>query len=357
MLKMNNAFYQKLPAMGCFRALAMLIGLALSATAVAALPGLPAWNPGALTWAILLGLIIGNLSGTCLDQWSEAARKPVRQALAVGKGPVLRGGIVLMGFQITVQEFALVGWNGLLTASFMLITTMCLVFFLGLGVLKMSRNEVLLIGAGSSICGAAAVMATSQVAGASSRDTSVAVATVVLFGTLAMFIYPLLHGLFVMNDTIYGIFVGATVHEVAQVVVAGEMISTDAANSAMITKMLRVLMLVPFMLWVALAFRPKVPGLLSGHSVLRGRLPWFAVLFLLAILVHSTGVLPPVLVTVLATIGTLLLTLAMVSIGFTTRWSGIKEAGQRPLILAFVLALYLVIGGYIVTLAFARLVG
>ncbi|MEP1217623.1 MAG: putative sulfate exporter family transporter [Marinobacter sp.] len=352
---MHIASRQKFPPMSFCLAMVLLIVLALLAVAVAALPGLPTWNPGALTWAILFGLIIGNLLGTRLDSWSEPTRQSVQQALAVGKSQALRSGIVLMGFQITVQDFVLVGWNGLLTAAFMLITTMCLVFWLGLRVLKMSRDQVLLIGAGSSICGAAAVMATSQVSGASARDTSVAVATVVLFGTLAMFIYPLLHGLFAMNDAIYGVFVGATIHEVAQVVVAGEMISTDAANSAMITKMLRVLMLVPFMLWVALAFRPKAPGPVSGHSVLRGRVPWFAILFLLAILVHSSGVLPAVLVTVMATTGTLLLTLAMVSIGFTTRWSGVKAAGQRPLILAFVLALYLIIGGYIATWVFAQL--
>lgn len=345
------------PAISCCPALLTLTALAVIATLVAAMPGLPAWNPGAVTWAILFGLLIGNLFGNRLDHWSNAARQSVHQALAIGKGTALRTGIVLMGFQITVQDFAMVGWNGLLTAAFMLVTTMGLLFWLGLRLLKLSRHQVLLIGAGSSICGAAAVMATSQVSEASSRDTTVAVATVVVFGTLAMFIYPLLHSLLAMNDALYGVFVGATVHEVAQVVVAGEMVGTDAANSAMITKMMRVLMLVPFLIWVTFAFSPASLKPASRQSALLGRVPWFALWFLAAILLHSSGVLPELLVSVLATTGTLLLTLAMVAIGFSTRWSCIKAAGKRPMILAGAAALYLIVGGYTATMILATLVG
>lgn len=354
---MHIGFRQQFPGLSCCCSLVPLIALAVVATVVAAMPWLPAWNPGALTWAILFGLVIGNLFGNRLGQWSDSSRQPVQRALAIGKGPALRTGIVLMGFQITVHDFTMVGWTGLLTAAFMLVTTMGLLLWLGLRLLRLSRHEVLLIGAGSSICGAAAVMATSQVSDAPTRDTAVAVATVVLFGTLAMFIYPLLHGLLAMNDAMYGVFVGATVHEVAQVVVAGEMISADATNAAMITKMMRVLMLVPFLLWVALAFCPTPSKPDGGQSALRGRIPWFALLFLAAILLHSSGVLPGAVVTLLATTGTLLLTLAMVAIGINTRWSSIKAAGRRPMILAGAAALYLMIGGYTATIIFATVAG
>lgn len=126
-----------------------------------------------------------------------------------------------------------------------------LAVLLGRRWLRLDAQSAILIGAGSAICGAAAVLASAPVVRANPDKGAVAVATVVLFGALAMFGYPLLHTLLpglTPNDAAYGVYVGSTVHEVAQVVVAARSVSEAAAAQAVIAKMMRVMMLAPFLL-------------------------------------------------------------------------------------------------------------
>ncbi len=150
-----------------------------------------------------------------------------------------------------------VGLAGVLIDALVLITTFSLAVMLGIRVFKLERGTAMLIGIGSSICGAAAIMAAEPVLKARAQQVTVAVATVVVSGTLAIFIYPLLHGLNLhwqwlnTTDFAYGMFVGSTIHEVAQVVAAGAAISPTAADTAVIAKMVRVMMLAPFLIALA----------------------------------------------------------------------------------------------------------
>lgn len=117
----------------------------------------------------------------------------------------------------------------------------------------LDKHTSWLIGAGSSICGAAAVLATEPVVKAEASKVTVAVATVVIFGTVAIFLYPAIYPLMSQwfSPETFGIYIGSTVHEVAQVVAAGHAISPDAENAAVISKMLRVMMLAPFLILLA----------------------------------------------------------------------------------------------------------
>lgn len=122
--------------------------------------------------------------------------------------------------------------------------------FPGQKVFGLDRHTSWLIGAGSSICGAAAVLATEPVVKAEASKVTVAVATVVIFGTIAIFLYPAMYPLLAhwFSPETYGIYIGSTMHEVAQVVAAGHAINPDAENAAVIAKMLRVMMLAPFLI-------------------------------------------------------------------------------------------------------------
>jgi uncharacterized integral membrane protein (TIGR00698 family) len=160
------------------------------------------------------------------------------------KQHLLRLGIILYGFRLTFAQIADVGVSGILIDVLTLSST-----FLSpvprQKVFGLDKHTSWLIGAGSSICGAAAVLATEPVVKAEASKVTVAVATVVIFGTIAIFLYPAMYPLLAhwFTPEAYGIYMGSTMHEVAQVVAAGHAVSPDAENAAVIAKMLRVMML------------------------------------------------------------------------------------------------------------------
>jgi uncharacterized integral membrane protein (TIGR00698 family) len=177
----------------------------------------------------------------------------------------------------------------------------------------------------------------------------VAVATVTLFGTLSMFLYPLLYPLTGFTERTFGIYTGATVHEVAQVVAAGRAVSGAVGDTAVITKMLRVLLLAPVLFGVGIA---KGRGT-SGEARPIG-FPWFVVWFLSVIAIHSLKLVPAVAAPALIDFDTVLLGSAMFALGVTTRWSHLLRAGPRPLLLGATLFVCLVVGGYLLTAMIIR---
>jgi uncharacterized integral membrane protein (TIGR00698 family) len=260
----------------------------------------------------------------------------------------LRVGIILFGLRITFQEITAVGWAGVLIDALIVALTFVIAVQLGTRVFGLDRQTSMLIGAGSALCGAAAVMAAEPVVRGQAHNVSVAVATVVVFGTIAMFGYPLIYGFLGLSEYGYGVFTGSTVHEVAQVVAAGRGVSEAAADTAVIEKMLRVMMLAPFLL-VLSGFRHEN----RSNATAAGRttrapimIPWFAVLFVVASAVNSLHVLPHRAVWVLTEIDTALLATAMAALGVRTHVGALREAGVRPLLLAAALFVFLVVGGY-----------
>jgi len=206
------------------------------------------------------------------------------------------------------------------------------------------------------------VMAAEPVVRARAEQVMVAVATVVVFGTLSMFLYPLAyrllleHGAVQVSATAYGIFAGSTIHEVAQVVAAGRAVSDSAADTAVIAKMVRVMMLAPFLIGLSawLARRPQAgdaPAAGGGGVVV----PWFALGFVAVAGLHSLQVLPAPVVAVAVDIDTALLAMAMAGLGLTTRVSAIRQAGIRPLALAAMLFGWLVVGGLAINAAVSAL--
>ena len=182
---------------------------------------------------------------------------------------------------------------------------------------------------------------------------SVAVATVVVFGTLAMFAYPLLYPYLHLSEQAYGVYAGSTIHEVAQQqVAAGRSISEPAAATAVIVKMLRVMMLAPFLLVLSRAVQADGQG-----GAARITIPWFALVFIAAAGVNSMQWLPPQWVAALVQLDTVLLAMAMAALGLRTHVGAIRQAGLRPLLLAATLFGFLVIGGYAVNQAVSHWLG
>ena len=303
---------------------------------------------GPLTLAIVLGIVIGN---TVLR--SQPAI--LVDGVLLAKGPLLRLGIILYGFGITFQQISAVGANGVLLDAVMIASTFMLAQLVGRRWMKMEKETTILIGAGASICGAAAVLATEPVVKGRSDQVSVAVATVVIFGTISMFLYPLVYPLLAMTEHQFGIYVGSTVHEVAQVVAAGQAIGTEAANSAIIEKMVRVMMLAPFLLILANVRLPSSHNTNAGAAKKEKQklvIPWFAVLFLVAAAVNSVIAMPAIASDAIRHIDLFLLSMAMTALGLSTQISAVRRAGLRPLVLAGCLFAFLSLGGYVLNRLF-----
>ncbi|MBI3283972.1 MAG: YeiH family protein, partial [Burkholderiales bacterium] len=319
--------------------------LALLALGLGQLNWLQAHGVSALTLAILLGIVAGNSFFSRMESACGPGVLFARQRL-------LRLGIVLYGLRLTLQDIAQVGVAGVLIDALVLSSTFALALLVGGKLLRLERATVLLIGAGSAICGAAAVLASEPVVRARNEQSSIAVSSVVLFGTLAMILYPLLYRLNLhwqllqVSGPAFGIYTGSTIHEVAQVLVAARMIGADALDTAVITKMVRVMMLAPFLLMLSAYCQRRADGVATQARKLA--LPWFALAFVAVVVLNSIVNIPPAVRQALLELDTLLLALAMAALGLVTRLGSILAAGYRPLLLAGVLAVWLMLGGALI---------
>ena len=298
-----------------------------------------------------MGIVLGMIYGNTLRLHLPVYWLP---GILFSSKVLLRVAIVLYGFRLTFQDLLLVGFNGLAISSIMLTSTFIGGTWLGIKVFGLPRRLALLTAAGSSVCGAAAVLATEPVVKGESYESSIAVGTVVVFGTIAMFVYPFLysHGFLDMSEKAYGMFVGGTLHEVAHAVAAGQAISIDAGNTAVIVKMLRVIMIAPLL--ICLGFwlnrfpekteeESRVP---SYGTYNFSSFPWFAVLFIACIGINSLGIIPKQAVSVINSLDIFMLTMAMCALGMETSLEKVRMVGPKPFLLAGVLALWLIGGGY-----------
>jgi uncharacterized integral membrane protein (TIGR00698 family) len=318
--------------------------------AVSHAPWLQSTGISALTLAIVLGMAIGN---TVYPFFARVSCPGV----GFSKQSLLRLGIVLYGLRLTFQDIGRVGVAGVLIDTAVVCSTFALAWILGTRVFGLDRKTSMLIGAGSSICGAAAVLATEPVVRGRTEQVTVAVSTVVVFGTVAIFLYPALYGLNLKYQMLpaatpisYGLFVGSTIHEVAQVVAAGNAVGAQAANTAVIVKMVRVMMLAPFLLTLS-AYLSKSEMSSGGGAKSRIAIPWFALGFIALAALNSAVPLPHRFVDVATCFDTVVLATAMAALGLTTHASAIRSAGIRPLALASVLFVWLVGGGLLINAA------
>ena len=273
---------------------------------------------------------------------------------------ILRFAIVFYGFNITFQEMIQVGMSGFMVSLIMLSTTFILGSYIGYKIFKMDKETSMLTASGASVCGAAAVLATEPVLKAEGHKTAVAVSMVVLFGTISMFLYPVLYsaiiepatGFLHMTPQEFGIYTGGTIHEVAQVVAVPASIPgapEDMAHSAVIVKMTRVIMIAPMLivLGIYLSMSAKKTGSAAGGVKLV--IPWFAVYFIGMAGFNSLQLVPTEIVNVIKEIDTFLLTMAMTALGMGTIFSKFKGLGLAPLYTAGAMFGWLVVGGFVVT--------
>ena len=327
--------------------------VAAAATYIAGLSPVRSLGISPLVVGIVIGIFYANtLHNHFPSSWESG--------IVFSAKKILRFAIVFYGFRLTFQQIIDVGAAGITVSVLMLASTFLLGTYLGIKIFKLDRDTSMLTASGASVCGAAAVLATEPVLKAEGHKAAVAVSMVVLFGTISMFLYPVLYkvifepasGFLHMTPEEFGIYVGGTIHEVAQVVAVPNSVPGAPevmANDAVIVKMTRVILIAPMLiiLGIYLSSKAKKEGGEAGGVKLV--IPWFAVYFIGMAGFNSLHIVPDDIVNQINIVDTFLLTMAMTALGMQTRFSKFKGLGLAPLYTAGAMFVWLVVGGFLIT--------
>jgi uncharacterized integral membrane protein (TIGR00698 family) len=302
---------------------------------------------------LIIGIVLGIIYANTLrhhipSEWGSG--------ITFSGKTLLRVAIVFYGFRITLTQLMDVGMEGLIVSILMVTTTFLLGSYIGIKFFKMDKDLAFLTAAGSSVCGAAAVLATEPVVKGEDYKSAIAVSTVVLYGTIAMFLYPFLYkaGIFDLTGKEMGIYIGGTIHEVAQVVATGVGIDGPGsimANSAVLVKMTRVVLIAPLLLALGFYLAKTVKKSENDGEKAKVGVPLFVLGFLAMILVNSFIPFPKDVLHTINTVDTFLLTMAMTALGMGTYIEKFKTSGAAPIYVAGIMFLWLLVGGYFITKA------
>ena len=323
----------------------VIAALSVAAWYISLLPAVKALSFSSLIIGILLGMLYANtLRRRQPSSWDGGIKFCSKR--------MLRLGIILYGFRLTFQDVVAVGPKAVLIDCIVVVVTLLLGVWLGRR-LGLDRETTLMTSTGSAICGAAAVLGAEPIAKGKPHQTAVAVSTVVIFGTLSMFLYPIMYrmGLSGVLDTQQmGVYTGSTLHEVARVVGAGNARGSEIATDSLIVKMVRVMLLVPVLIAMSWLLSRRGGAVAEKRRI---NVPWFAFIFLLMIAVNS-GMHSAfdgeawfaTALKVTEVVSTFMLTLAMTALGSDTSIDKFRQAGAKPFYLAGALYVWLVVGGF-----------
>jgi len=250
--------------------------------------------------------------------------------------------VALLGVRITLDQVAELGIGPIITVVLGVILTITMGAVLA-RMLGLSREMGLLTGGSVAICGASAALALSAVMPRSEvqeRNTILTVVGVTTLSTIAMIVYPLITAALNLSDTNAGILIGGTIHDVAQVVGAGYIISNDAGDVSTMVKLLRVAVLVPAVMVFIFLFRKSRK---ESDSEKVPALPSFLVAFVVLVLINSMGWIPPVATEVLTSMSGWCLVTAIAALGIKTSFKKLAIVGWKPVILMVAETIFLLL--------------
>lgn len=300
--------------------LVLCAAVALLAVALVRQLGLPVVSP--MVAAVALGMVIGNI------------RRPsalFRPGITLAMKVLLKVGIVLIAFQITLAEIIAMGGAAILVTTGTMFLTFGTILCMG-AVLRVSRPLTELIAAGTSVCGASAIMAASPTARAGDEEVAYALAVVTLFGTVSTLIYPFAAAWIGMAPGTFGLWAGATIHEVGQVTAAAFQLGSEAGEAGTVSKLLRVSLLVAVILVLAMRRRAESAGRKEADAP-RVPFPAYVILFGVLVVVNSFVTVPPVGLEAARWGSMVLMTVALAAMGLMSDFRALARRGARPLLL------------------------
>ncbi len=312
------------------------------ALAAKLLSGLPyAGIIGPLVLAILLGML-----------WRAVLPIPQNfiQGISFSNKKMLRFGIVLLGMRLNLADIYHAGWKVFLIAAINIVFTIIVVYglckWLGVG-----TELGILTACGTAICGAAAVCAISSQVKANEENTAVGAAIVAVLGTVFTLLYTLFYPVLGLSAHGYGIFSGATLHEVAHVIAAADPIGAEAVDLALIVKLTRVALLVPAAVAIGFFLRKK-NGETSGRGPASLPIPWFILGFLAVSGMNSLGIIPLASAQYAVTIAYLFIAMGMAGLGLSVEFASFKRLAKKPFMASLAGSILLSVLGYVLVSLF-----
>ncbi|WP_406087669.1 YeiH family protein [Kitasatospora purpeofusca] len=311
-----------------------VLGVAAAIAVHQAVPAVPK-----LTAAVVLGIAAAHLPGL-----RPVVRGVARPGLSMAGKRLMRIGIVLLGLKLSLDDVLGLGWATVAMVLTVVGATFAGTLWLGRR-LGLPGDQPLLVATGYSICGASAIGAVSQAAGSEEEDVAASVALVTLCGTLAIAVLPLLQQPLGLDPGGFGRWVGASVHDVGQVVATAQTGGAGALREAVLVKLMRVVLLAPLVAGVAVAARRSHRR--AGTTPAAGKrpplLPLFVAGFLAMIVLRTTGVLPERALTLAGDTQELLLAAALFGLGSAVHLPTMVRTGGRIALLG--LGSWLVVAG------------
>lgn len=312
---------------GALPGLALVAAIAVGARVLHSTLGVPALSP--LLLAMVIGMAMRNLWGVA-PQFAAGIRFTLKR--------LLRAAVVLLGLQVSMAGIVEIG-GGVIAA---VVATLALTFFTTRAIgrwMGVGPDLTTLIAAGTSICGASAVMGTNTVLRARDEDVAYAIACVSLFGALGMVLLPMIGSALALSEGLQGLWIGASLHEVAQVVGAGFSVGPEAGQAAMIAKLTRVLMLAPMILLIGQFIAAK------GSAQAKAPLPWFAFGFVALAVVNPYLGLSEDLRAHMAALCSVFMAMALAALGLEADLKRLWLKGLRPLALGALSTLFVTLMG------------
>ena len=285
------------------------------------IPGIP-W----LTAALALGVIVG-----CIPAAREHLDDSLKPGLAIASRRLLRIGIVLLGLKLALGDIAALGWVAIVAIALLVVVSFTLTWLIARA-FRLPGDEPVLLAAGFSICGVSAVGAMAAARGSKQADTGTPIALVTLFGTAAIVVLPALASVIGLDDVDYGRWVGASVHDVGQVVAAAQLAGPAALAAAVVIKLTRVLMLAPMVAVASISARRKLDQGAARPPIV----PLFIVGFIAAVLARTFLPIPDAALAIADTLQSVLLAAALFAIGASLRLERLVKSGPRALAAAAV---------------------
>jgi len=286
----------------------------------------PAISPLALS--VLFGFLVSNLA--TWPKWAEAGTK-------IASKRVMRIGVALLGFQLSVAALEKIGFKGVLTVFLVVTFTIFGILFLS-KLFGMTGDLGLLIGVGFGVCGATAVAAIRPQTRATQEETSYAIALISLCGTLSIVVLPFLGHLLNLSTETFGAWAGAAVHDVGQVIATASVWSQDAIAAAIVVKLARVCLLAPIVLILSVRHRKYLRSInkVEEQSEKVPLIPLFVLGFIAVAIFHNTFDLPTRATEDIVLLSKWLLGAGLVALGANVKWSNIRKIGPKPMIMGMI---------------------
>ncbi|HIW37519.1 MAG TPA: putative sulfate exporter family transporter [Candidatus Jeotgalicoccus stercoravium] len=296
--------------------------IALISMALVKLPVLS--SIGALAVALIIGIIYRQFLG-----YPEY----IRPGITFSAKKLLRFAIILYGFKLNLQLILSDGWIMLLLGALVIFLSFALMHIMN-KFMKGNDSIMFLLAAGTGICGAAAISAVSSITKSKEEDTAIAIGLISVVGTVGALIYTFLGPVFDMQNTVYGVWSGLSLHEIAQVVLAGGAGGDDGMAMALLSKLSRVFLLIPVS-FIIMYFVAK-----KQHSKTEEKvdIPYFLIFFILVAILNSFVAIPTGLRDFIDQFTTLLMVMAMVGLGLSVSLRSIREKAMKPLLALIILS-------------------